>query len=142
MTYSREELSNFTLQQLAALYTPTLEEETLVQEMFEQRASVSNYDTLNNLDIKTGWQQEIVQKYINIRRESMTPENAAELSAADQALLEPGVVTKEIELQLQAKLDAKNKRKKVVEEPIEEPVAEIPVEAAPETPKVKSSKKK
>lgn len=113
MDYTRDELSQFNLQKLASLYPQTLEQENLIKEVFEQRASVSNYNTLTSMvDVKAKWQEEIIQKYVDLRRETMALENPAVLSEADEAELDPGVITKEKELALQAKLDKKNGRLK------------------------------
>lgn len=149
MTYSRDELTQFTLQKLASIYPATLEDEALLKEIFESRASVSSYFTLTSLvDVKAKWQEEIVQKYVDEKRESMAPENPASLTPEEEALLEPGVVTKENELKLQASLDAKNHKKaKEVEitadEPIEESTEneEIKPTSAKIGKKVKANKK-
>lgn len=129
--YSRDELSTFTLQKLASVYPQNLQEEESLKEIFEQRASVSNYFTLTSLvDIKSGWQEAIVQKYVDLRRETMALENPATLSPEDESNLDTNVITKEKELELQAKLDKKNGRlKPALEEPVEEVAPEqIPVE--------------
>lgn len=151
--YTRDELSTFTLQKLASLYPQTEPEEVLLQEVFEQRASVSNYFTLTSLvDVKNGWQEKIIQKYVDIKRETMALENPATLLPEDEAALDTNVITKEKELELQAKLDKKNGRYKepVLEEPtVEEAPEQIPVaEDASVTPEevvevpVKKAKKK
>lgn len=109
MTYSRDELATFTLQKLASIYPQNLEEETILKEAFEIKASNSSYFALTSLvDIKSGWQEEILQKYVDIRRETMPIENAATLNAEDESYLDASVITKEKELELQAKLDSKN----------------------------------
>lgn len=125
--YTRDELSTFPLQKLASIYPQTEQEEVLLQEVFEQRASVSNYFTLTSLvDVKNGWQEKIIQKYVDIKRETMALENPATLLPEDEAALDTNVITKEKELELQEKLDKKNGRYK-------EPVLEEPtVEEAPE----------
>lgn len=120
-------MSNMTLQKLASIYPPTLEDESLLKEMFDMRARVSSYFALTSLvDIKTKWQEEIVQKYVDEKRETMAPENPAELSPEDEAQLDANKITKEKELELQAKLDKKNG--KVQEEEFAAPEAETPVE--------------
>lgn len=151
--YTRDELSTFTLQKLASIYPQNEPEEEQLKEVFEQRASVSNYFTLTSLvDIKSGWQEQILQKYVDIKRETMALENPATLLPEDEAALDTNVITKEKELELQEKLDKKNGRYKepVLEEPtIEEAPEQIPpAEDASVTPEeiieepVKKSKKK
>jgi hypothetical protein len=129
MQYSRDELSTFPLQKLASLYPQNAQDEELLKEIFEMRASVSSYFVLTSLvDIRNGWQEKIIQKYVDQHRETMQPENPAELSPEDEAKLDANVITKEAELELQAKLDeANSKRKGIItnEEPETENV-EIP----------------
>lgn len=145
--YSRDELSNFTLQKLASIYPQTQEDETTLREIFEMRARVSPYHTLTAMvDIKSGWQEQIIQKYVDEKRETMAPENPATLSPEDEAQLDAAFITKDKELELQAKLDKKN-GKKVKEEVVEEippSTGATTDEILPEEPpkKVKSSKKK
>lgn len=136
MAYERHDLEEMTLQRLAYILPQTPEEEAEVKEVFERRASVSRYETLTNVDVRLGWQEAILQKYVEERRASMAPENPATLTSEDQAKLDANVITKEIEMELQEKLDRKNKRTvESVEEPlVEEPVAEEPV--APEVPAI------
>lgn len=114
MRFDRNELSQMSLQRLSYVLPQDMDEEILLKEIFEQRASVSTYQTLTSVDVKIGWQEGIIQKHVDIKRETMAPENAAELSGEDQAALDASVVTKEKELELQAKLDAKNGKKKPV----------------------------
>lgn len=80
--------------------------------MFDLRAAHSSYEQLVAVDIKGAWQEKIIQKYVDIRRETMALENAAVLSPEEEALLEPGVVTKETEIALQKKLDERNAKKR------------------------------
>lgn len=112
MSYTRDELSTFTLQKLASIYPQNKEEDEILQEIFEKKASVSSYFTLTSLvDVKHKWQEEILQKYIDLKRETMAPENPVSLTPSDEAKLDSNVITKEAELELQAKLDKGNKRK-------------------------------
>lgn len=113
MTYDRNELSTFTLQKLASLYPQNMEEEVLLKEIFDKRASVSSYLELTALvDIKNGWQETIIQHYVDIKRETMPVENPATLSPEDESKLDASVVTKETELELQDKLDTANAKRK------------------------------
>ncbi len=134
--YNRDEMAQFTLQKLASIYPQNLEQEELLKEMFDSRASVSSYFTLTSVvDIKHGWQEAIIQKYVDIKRESMPPENPVSLTAEDESKLDASVVTKEIELELQAKLDKHNAKVKgiMTEEVSHETEAVIPeAEVAPE----------
>ncbi len=112
--YSRDELSQFPLQKLASIYPQNIEEEELLQEIFEMRASVSSYFALTSLvDVKHKWQEDILQKYIDEKRETMAPENPVSLTPEDEAKLDSAVVTKETELELQAKLDKHNHKKPI-----------------------------
>ncbi len=137
MAYNRNELDQMTLQKLASLYPEDLQQEELIKEIFDLRAKVSSYQTLTTLDVKQGWQEEIVQKYVDEKRENMPPENPAELTPEEESNLDAAVITKEKELELQAKLDKRNAKRKGIKaqnEPVEavaEPVTES-VEAAPE----------
>lgn len=113
MAYDKFDLEEMTLQRLAYILPQSPEEEAEVKAVFEQRASVSDYRTLTSIDVKIGWQEGIIQKYVDERRATMAPENAAVLNDQDQQKLDASVITKEIELELQAKLDAKNGKKTV-----------------------------
>lgn len=137
INFTKDELSTFSLQQLADLFAEGTEELELQKEMFELRASHSDYGSLTGLDLKTKWQEDTIQKYIDLKREHMVLENPAELSPAEQALLEPGVVTKEAELALQAKLDARNAKRRG-KKPEPEATVETPIV---EEPKVTAKKK-
>lgn len=112
MNHTRQELGAMTLQRLAYVLPVTLEEENLLKEVFEQRASVSSYFILTTIDVKQGWQEAILQKYIDEKRETMVPENPATLTPAEEAELDFQNITKEKELAFQAKLDAENAKKK------------------------------
>lgn len=109
---THQELGNMTLQRLAYILPQTMEEETMVKEVFDQRAKVSTYQTLTTIDVKLGWQEEILQKYVNEKRETMAPENPASLTPEEESNLDAAVVTKEKELALQAILDKRNKKQK------------------------------
>lgn len=115
MSYTREELGAMTLQRLAYVLPQNAEDEKLVQEVFEARAAASSYQTLTSVDVKQGWQEVILQKYVDEKRQTMALENPATLSAEDEAALDTNVITKEKELELQAKLDEKNGKTPVVE---------------------------
>lgn len=148
MEYTSEELSTFTLQRLASLYAKDALQEELLKEVFAQRAAVSSYFTLTSLvDIKSGWQEQILQKYVDIKRETMALENPATLLPEDEAALDTNVITKEKELELQAKLDAKNGRiKKMPEEspeqiPVVEDASKTPAEIVEEPVKKVKVKK-
>lgn len=112
MSRTRQELDAMSLQRLAYVMPQNAEDEKMLQEVFEQRASVSTYQALTAIDVRQGWQEEILQKYVNEKRETMARENPATLNGEDQAALDSNVITKEKELELQAKLDEKNKIKK------------------------------
>lgn len=116
MSFSQQELGGMTLQRLAYILPQTMEEETMVKEIFDTRAKHSNYQTLTTIDVKLGWQEVIIQKYVDLKRETMAIENPAELSPEDESFLDTAVITKEKELELQAKLDKKNKKKTVLKE--------------------------
>lgn len=119
-----------TLQRLAYILPQTSEEEAMVKEIFEQRAKVSTYQTLTTIDVKLGWQEAILQKYIDEKRETMAPENPAALTPEEEANLDANVITKEKELELQAKLDARNKKQKGLKETTSEVTGtdvEIPI---------------
>lgn len=143
MRYSRDELSTFTLQKLASIYPRNAEEEALLHEIFEQRASVSSYHTLTSVvDIKEGWQEKIVQQYVDKLRETMQPENPVSLTPEDEAKLDTAVITKAQELELQAKLDEANAKIKGImatdEEP--EPVETPDIVGEQEKKKVRAKK--
>lgn len=112
MSYTKQELYTMTLQRLAYVMPQNAEDEKLLQEIFELRAAVSTYQTLTAIDVRQGWQEDILQKYVDEKRETMARENPATLNGEDQAALDSNVITKEKELELQAKLDEKNKIKK------------------------------
>lgn len=112
MSLTRQELGSMTLQRLAYILPQTAEEETMVKEVFESRARNSTYQTLTTIDVKLGWQENILQKFIDEKREVMAPENPVSLTPEDEARLDTAVITKDTELELQAKLDAKNKKQK------------------------------
>ncbi len=116
MSITRQELGSMTLQRLAYILPQNAEEETIVKDVFETRARNSTYQTLTTIDVKLGWQEQILQKYINEKRENMPAENPASLTPEDEAKLDTAVITKETELELQAKLDAKNKKQKGLSE--------------------------
>lgn len=110
MTYSTQELGNMTLQRLAYILPQNMEEETMVKEIFDTKASTSTYQTLTTIDVKLGWQETIIQKYVDIKRETMAPENPASLTPEEEGNLDTQFVTKEKELELQAILDKRNHR--------------------------------
>jgi hypothetical protein len=112
---TNQELGSMTLQRLAYILPQTMEEETMVKEVFEARAKHSTYQTLTTIDVKLGWQEEIIQKYVDLKRETMAPENPAFLTPEEEANLDTAVITKGKELELQAKLDKRN-HKKVLKE--------------------------
>lgn len=154
MTYSRDELAAFTLQKLASIYPQNEQEENLVKEMFEKRASISNYAVLTSMvDVKAKWQEDILQKYVDEKRETMAPENPAELTAEEEAQLDANVITKEKELELQAKLDKRNGKvsddvEVLADEPIEVSVGDeiettkVSQDDEPEVTEVKKVKPK
>lgn len=136
----RQTLGSMTLQRLAYILPQNSEEETVVKEIFAQRASNSTYQTLTTIDVKLGWQETILQKYIDEKREGMAPENPASLSPEDEGRLDTAVVTKETELELQDKLDKKNKKQKglsesedEIEDPLEDKDEDGNVESTQET---------
>lgn len=144
INFTKDELSTFSLQQLADLYAEGPQETELQQEMFEHRAAHSDYFQLTAVDIKAQWQEKIIQKYVDVKREHMALENPIELTPEEQALLEPGIVTKEAEIALQKKLDERTAKRKGVKakaevkaEAVQEAV-EIPIEEKKEK---KSTKK-
>lgn len=122
MTYDRNELDQMTLQRLSYVLPQDETEEELLKDVFEKRASVSTYQTLTTIDVKQGWQEKIIQKYVDQKRESMPPENPAQLTPEEEANLDTAFVTKDKELELQATLDARNAKRKgimTVDEPEE-----------------------
>ncbi len=114
---TRQELGSMTLQRLAYILPQDLEEETMVKEVFDQRASVSTYQTLTTIDVKLGWQEEILQKYVNTKRETMAIENPASLTSEEESFLDASVITKEKELELQEILDKRNSKRKGIQKP-------------------------
>lgn len=111
-----QELGSMTLQRLAYILPQTMEEETIVKEAFDARASHSSYQTLTTIDVKLGWQEAIIQKYVDVKRETMAPENPASLTPEEESNLDTAVVTKDKELELQAKLDKRNHKQKGIME--------------------------
>lgn len=125
MSYTTQELGSMTLQRLAYILPQTMEEETMVKEVFESRAKHSTYQTLTTIDVKMGWQEDILQKYINEKRENMAPENPASLTPEEESNLDTAVITKEKELELQAIIDKRNKKQKgLVEKVVLKPIKE------------------
>lgn len=113
MAYSRDEMATFSLQKLSSIYPENLEQEDILKEVFDKRASVSNYFTLTSLvDVKHKWQEDVLQKYIDVKRETMPPEHPVSLRPEDEAKLDSAVITKETELEMQAKLDKGNNKQK------------------------------
>lgn len=133
------------IRQLSALNPVTAEDEQLIMEKFASRAKSSRLDELRAVDVRFGWQEEILNPIIEDRMATMPQDNDPVLSNQDQAILDKPDLTKEEELALQAKLDAAKAKKKVhaeeVAESIETELEPVPTDEVPEAPTTKGKAK-
>lgn len=104
MQYSPQELEQMSLNQLAALYVDEPELE-IVKEVFDAKAGQTHLFRLRQVDVKSGWQEEILQKHIESKKSEEPFDNQPQLSPSDAVKLDSSFISPTTEAELQEKLD-------------------------------------